>query len=35
MLQDESFAVQQMLMWVMKIVSVNFINFKWSGISNK
>jgi len=33
MLQDESFAVQQILMWLMHLsVNVNFINFKELGI---
>lgn len=33
MLQDESFAVQQMLMWLMNLsVNVNFINLKELGI---
>jgi hypothetical protein len=32
MLQDESFAVQQMLMWLMNCVNVNFINLKELGI---
>jgi hypothetical protein len=32
MLQDQSFAVQQILMWLMRLsVNVNFINFKELG----
>lgn len=33
MLQDESFAVQQIFIWLMHLsVNVNFINFKELGI---
>jgi len=33
MLQDENFAVHQILMWLIHLsVNVNFINFKESGI---